>query len=302
MKIQWMWENDGGSGYNYFDEDLNILLEFIFIRRNVDYNGSSCLHVYSPIASFTIPYKQWTWIFNFDEMTQSSQASSRKIIRLDNGKVWIWYVSGNKSKFSVISNLSKISELNSRTSRGPQAGLKEAEYLFRYDVSKNPSKIIECNLRMYVTKHTCDDSDNSVIIEQVDVNTLQSLAAARAAPQYQPQPQPQYPSQAAAAVTQQQSPLPVGWIEQRSPEGIPFYVYTSTGHTTWDRPPPPPMPSGWTEKKTVDGRLYYENSILGTTQWTRPQGGGKIGKKKKRIIKRQKTYKKRYTRRKTIKR
>ena len=40
------------------------------------------------------------------------------------------------------------------------------------------------------------------------------------------------------------SPLPVGWIEQRSPEGIPFYVHTPTAHTTWDRPSaPPPQPS-----------------------------------------------------------
>ena len=50
-------------------------------------------------------------------------------------------------------------------------------------------------------------------------------------------------------------------------------------------------------------RRYYENSVSGLTQWIRPQGGGKTGKKKKRIIKRQKTYKnKRYTKRKTIKR
>lgn len=46
--------------------------------------------------------------------------------------------------------------------------------------------------------------------------------------------------------------LPVGWIEQKIADGTPFYVYTPTGHRTWDRPPaapsqphapaPPPIP------------------------------------------------------------
>ena len=318
MKIQWMWEDDPGGVYKDFDEDLNNLLEFFFTRRNINYNGSSFERLSPPIASFTIPsYTTGVkWTFNFDQMTQRSHGvkdgvtigSTRRIIRTDGGNVWIWNESGNESKFYGFNNLSEINELDSRTSRGSQGGLNADIHPFTY-VSKNPSKTIKCsNLELNAVRHTCDDG---VTIELVDVNTLRppATAAAAAPVYYQSQPQypqataeaPQYQPQppTAAAVTQPQSPLPAGWIEHISPQGIPFYVYTPTGQSFWDRPLPP----GWIEKYDKDERKYYENSESHLTQWIRPQGGGKTGKKKKRIIKRQKTYKnKRYTKRKTIKR
>ena len=310
MKIQWMWEDDPGGVYKDFDEDLNNLLEFFFTRRNINYNGSSFERLSPPIASFTIPSYTtgMKWTFNFDQMTQTSNGSlsagsRRKIIRAKDGKVWTWYdntISG-VSQFYFVNDISILNLLDLFNPSPGYRSHKNPPDNITY-VSTNPSRTITCrDLKNNSSKQECD---GNVTIELVDVNTLrpppatqQYPQATAAAPQYQPQPQ--YPSQAAAVVTQQQSPLPAGWIEHISPGGIPFYVYTPTGQSFWDRP----LPSGWIEKYDMNKRKYYENSVSGLTQWTRPQGGGKTGKKKKRIIKRQKTYKnKRYTKRKTIKR
>jgi hypothetical protein len=61
------------------------------------------------------------------------------------------------------------------------------------------------------------------------------------APPPQQQQQPPIPSAAAAtAATPAFAPptaLPPGWVTQTDPtSGAPFYVYTSTGHTQWNRP------------------------------------------------------------------
>ena len=290
MKIQWMWEKDDSSGYIDYDPDITNLLELIY---------SNCAGGNS--KNFVIPYKDFRWRFDFNEMTQKNEksGSKRKIIRVENGKVWIFYQTNNRKVFTII-NPQDYPIFGPNDPDGWSGDLaKQYGYKInrQYNYDKNGINFT-CDINELREEVICD---NGYTIEKVTLTNLQSLAAAlaaaRAAPQYQPQLQ--YPSQAAAAVTQQQSPLPAGWIEQRSPEGIPFYVHTPTAHTTWDRP----LPSGWIEKIDTNGRKYYENLILNQTQWTRPQGGGKTGKKKKRIIKRQKTYKnKRYTKRKTIKR
>jgi hypothetical protein len=267
-RIQWMWENDQGTGYNNYDEPLNILLEFFFTRRHVDYNGISLSKVEPPIPSFIIPYRQFMWIFNFDEMTQRNEgsASERKIIRVVNGKVWIWYKLGKESNFYSFNDISIVAELDSRIDRGGQRGLKSSNREFTY-VSKKPNITLTCNLLLYNETHMCN---NDIIIQYVDLGTLQSYtagagagaaaAAAAAAPPYQPLIAP--------AVTQPGLYLPPGWVTLHdSVHNMPLYLNNETGERTY----------------------------------TRPQGGGKIGKKK-RIIKRQKTYKKRYPRGKTIKR
>uniref|UniRef100_A0A6C0EWZ8 WW domain-containing protein n=1 Tax=viral metagenome TaxID=1070528 RepID=A0A6C0EWZ8_9ZZZZ len=305
--IQWMWENDGGNGYNDFDEDLNSLLELIYSNCS---GGKS--------KNFVIPYKDFKWKFDFSKMTQLNEVSDleRKIIRVENDMVWIFYQHNNKLDFTIINPQDyPIFEppdpdgWNAHFTK--QAGLTtNREY--KYD--KN-GIMFTCDMKGLKGKTNNVSCSNGYTIEKVTLNTLQSLAATRkaaaaVAPQHQHQPQPQ----AAAVAPQQQLPLPIGWIEQRSPEGIPFYVHTPTAHTTWERPlplppgPPPPisespLPLGWIRKWNDAGNVYYFNTSSNQSQLQIPKVGGKIGKKKKRIIKRQKTYKnKRYTRRKTIKR
>ena len=76
-------------------------------------------------------------------------------------------------------------------------------------------------------------------------------------------------------------------------------------------PPPPSFPpprpgyvTMYDDNGPIKGRPYYYNSQTNHSYWAYDGGKtGKTGKKKKRIIKRKKTYKKgRYTKRKTIKR
>ena len=269
-RIQWMWQNDQGTGYNNYEEHLNTLLEFFFTRRHVDYNGISSSKVEPPITSFIIPYKQFVWVFNFDEMTQRNQGSDsrRKIIRLVNDKVWIWYMSDNVSNFFSFNDISIVSLLNSGIKEHGARGSTPSEHQLTY-VSKNPNITLNCKLLLYRSTHNCS---NGIIIQYVDLDTLQSYAAGRgagaaaaaaaAAPPYQPLIAP--------AVTQPSLALPANWIElYDSVRNMPMYLNNATGVTTYTMP--------------------------------QPQGGGKIGKKK-RIIKRQKTYKKRYTRGKIIKR
>lgn len=252
-QIQWMWEKDDGSGYTDYDPDITNLLELIY---------SNCAGVKS--KNFVIPYKDFRWRFDFNEMTQKNEisGSKRKIIRVENGKVWIWYDNkiSDVRQFYLVDDKSILELLDSFNPPPGFRSHKNPPNIITY-VSKNPKRSITCrNLKNYSSIQECDDD---VIIQLVDVNTLRPPAAAAVAPQYQPQPQ--YPSQAAAAVTQQQSPLPADWIEQRSPEGIPFYVYTPTGQSVWNRPAPT-LPPGWTEKYDKDERKYYENLSLNTTQ------------------------------------
>ena len=39
VTIQWLYENDKGNGYEYYDDDVSNLLEFIYIQRNIFWNG-----------------------------------------------------------------------------------------------------------------------------------------------------------------------------------------------------------------------------------------------------------------------
>jgi hypothetical protein len=77
--------------------------------------------------------------------------------------------------------------------------------------------------------------------------------------------------------------LPVGWVEQKSPEGIPLYLHIRTGQCTWERPSEVPVaaiqpsapsvavPPGWIEEKDPkSGRTYYVNCASRISQWERP--------------------------------
>jgi hypothetical protein len=102
---------------------------------------------------------------------------------------------------------------------------------------------------------------------------------------------------AAPVYSQHQSQLPDGWIIQKDAQGNFFYVNKEKNESQW-------LPPGWFEYTDTVGRKFYGNPATRITQYELPVVyGGKTGKKKKRIIKRKKTYKKgRYTKRKTIKR
>jgi hypothetical protein len=340
-EIKWMWMNNDGNGYNEFDLDINNLLELIY---------SHCSGEKS--KKFVIPYMSFKWEFDFNNMTQTNHAtaSGRKIIRVENGMVWICYKDNNRSEYTIIDPQDR-----------PVFRPKDSDGWNAYYEKQFPKEKRQYKYNKNGTNFTCDISglgeatqkvpcdDNKYTIEKIDISTLQSLARkidplAHAAAalgseyydiprpyvdpngytnymkqqqqqqpsvgtplqQYQPTQAPmaqQYPVVAAATpatpaapvYSPQQSQLPHGWIMKT--DGINFFYYnTGTGQTEW-------LPPGWVQYTDTNGHNYYENSSSGTTQWTRPQGGGKTGKKKKRIIKRKKTYKKRrYTKRKTIKR
>jgi len=88
-------------------------------------------------------------------------------------------------------------------------------------------------------------------------------------------------------------PLPMGWHEGKSDDGVPYY-WSDTGGQQWERPKPTdaiappsfadmaaavakkkeedalkPLPAGWHESKAEDGNTYYW-SDKGERQWERP--------------------------------
>lgn len=283
VSIQWMWENDAGSGYNNFDEHLSNLLERMY----------NCPELKR--KPFTLPYKNFVWEFDFAKMTQNNKesASSRKIIRVQGGTVWIWYIKNQKQNFNVIDS-EYASTLNSMNALGPSS---TGPGVFRYD--KN-GDTFQCTITGGRNKYECT---NDIVIEKVSVDEMQTL---KVAPASSPQPQPQ-------------SSLPPGWESQVDPSsGRVFYV-SPTGRSQWNPPPPfnvippppplqPTLPSGWVQLvDPASNKVYYHNASTGVSQWKRPDGGGGgagIGKmkKKKRFVKQHKTYKKkRHIKRKTNK-
>ena len=324
--IRWMYQNDTGSGYLDCDDELNNLLEFFFTRRNVKYDGFSCdTKLDPPVVGFTIPTsynKDMRWTFNFDTMIQTSHSvsdgkirSSRKIIRTDSGNVWIWYVSTDRTNIYGFNNISILSILNHRLTRGGQIGMNPDIINVTYN-SKIPEKTITCGLIKYSIKHTCNDSVNdSVIIELVDVNTLRPPVQGTAAPVTQVYSQPPIATAAPELWpkyqefhTHQYSPPSLPPPPPSLPPPPPSLPPPSHPPPPPSLPPPshpPPPPPGYMllfdEYGLIKNRPYYYNPQTKDSQWV--YKGGKTGKKKKRIIKRKKTYKKgRYTKRKTIKR
>jgi hypothetical protein len=132
-------------------------------------------------------------------------------------------------------------------------------------------------------------------------------ASPRSSPRAAAYPAPPSPAsiQQQQQQQQQQPPLPAGWIERRTAEGLVFYDNLTLGTTQWARPhfsqePAPQLPhlnatggqaggagagggsggrlpQGWLQRTSPLGRVLYVNPSLGMAQWARPgssEGGG----------------------------
>lgn len=268
--IQWMWENDAGSGYNNFDEHLSNLLELIY----------KCKPTALKREPFIVPYKNFIWEFDFTKMTQTNKenSSSRKIIRVEDGMLWICYRKNNKHNFNVIdseyaSTLNSMNALGEYSSVDALGGYNSmGPRVFKY--SSSTFGTFECKITGGLNKYECT---NDIVIEKVSVNDMQILKVAPTSSvavvnQYQPHPQFQQPF------------LPSGWTRQFDHSSGRFFYVSPTGNSQWEPPPPsytiPPPPP-------LSGHGGGS-------------GGGKM-RKKKRFVNQNKTYKKRHTKRKTIK-
>ena len=67
------------------------------------------------------------------------------------------------------------------------------------------------------------------------------------------------------------STLPLGWIEQRTSDGRPYYTYTPSGFSQWNRPiHDKPLPVGWIKKLDHHENPYYVYTPTGNAQWNPP--------------------------------
>jgi hypothetical protein len=272
VPVQWMYEN-GGGGYINFDEHLTNLLELMY---------SKCPALKR--EPFMLPYKDFVWEFNFAEMTMridKQDNSSREIIRVEDGMVWIWYRDKNRKDFKILDS-NDANNLNLMTAAATMSKwIEESPKIFKYNKNGNN---FECNIT--IRGKTLYDCTNNVTLEKVGVDTLTTIKAA-SSPQPQPQPQPQ-------------SYLPPGWNQHFDSSSGKYYYVSPTGESQWQLPPPV-LPSGWQELiDTKSNRWFRRNTLTGEIQPL--GGGGGVGKmgKKKRFVKQNKTYKKkRHPRRKT---
>ena len=151
---------------------MNYLLEFIFSKRNIDFKPnmskwSECTLNAKPQAKFTIPYQQFVWEFDFNEMMQTNIHSRkhRPIIRLINNTIWIWYMRDIRDKFNFIMDLRASTFLTLYYSEGYRPRP------FNYTTT-NPIQVINCD------GTTKDDNDayvcngGAVRIEKIDLATL----------------------------------------------------------------------------------------------------------------------------------
>jgi len=65
--------------------------------------------------------------------------------------------------------------------------------------------------------------------------------------------------------------LPEDWQRQFDDQGVPYYVNTTTGETSWDKP----ADRFWSVFFTQDGIPYYYNSLTKESKWTAPGDMGK---------------------------
>ena len=76
--------------------------------------------------------------------------------------------------------------------------------------------------------------------------------------------------------TAEAEPLPPGWEERYTSDGMAYYIDDNTKTTTWERPSTKkaiggePLPPRWEEWHTSGGRTYYVNHDTKNRMWTTP--------------------------------
>jgi len=303
--IQWIYENNDGTGYEYYAKGLSNLLEYIYRL----YSKSS-KEVKKESSSFIIPYYyvdsqgrviDLLWEFDFVNMTQKNVKSDsiRRIIRVVNGVVWIYYKDNNRTKFDFIKSETAeyLTSLDSLRTREVQSD---------FDVhNKDGTVLFTCNNRSFMLTLNGSPLDKPVEcpggykIEKLSVEQLNQLLSLRKASGASGA-SGSSGSSVTSTPMQQQQPVWTQHIDTASRKF--YYINDSNGTSQWDPPKPPP---GYSMGINEDNKkvYFYNTANPNVSHWA--VGGSKSNtrKKNKRLIKRNKSYKKkRYNKRKTIKR
>ena len=308
VTIQWLYENDKGNGYEYYDDDVSNLLEFIYIQRNIFWNGfnwNKPQHLRSEfIVPSYLPSDRFRLSFNFDEMTQTNLKSqnyaspdtrtkllaTRGIVRLTNGKVWVQYLNNNRFDFKYVDDISTVKSLTRYSIIEPTRG-DGASILPYASKNLNLQKITFDELIKH-GKYRYPCNGNTVIVEGCSLEELFHLKQKRIQ----------------GATMPAMTIMPDTKQVQKAPFGDNFYLVPGTNFQTSiytdDTGQKHFMYNG--ETHYIDpgsGRAYHYDDSTRQNIWSFTGGSrSRTGKKKKQFIKRNKTYKKKTNnKRKTIK-
>ena len=308
VTIQWLYENDKGNGHEYYDEDVSNILEYIYIQRNIFWDGLTWNKPQPLRSEFIVPSylpsDRFRLLFNFDEMTQTNLKSQnysspdpeikrlaiRGIVRLTNGKVWVHYLNDGRFDFKYVDDISTVNLLTMYSIIDPTRG--EGSSISPY-ASKNLSlQQIKFDEPIINGKYRYPCNGNTVIVEGCSLEELFHLKQKR------------IQGATMSAITKMPQPK----IVQKAPFGDNFYLIPGTNFQT----------SIYQDEEGRDyfmyngvqhyidpstRQAYHYDTSSSKNVWSF-RGGSSIrtGKKKKQFIKRNKTYKKkRNTTRKTIK-
>jgi hypothetical protein len=294
-QIKWMWLNDEGNSYNEFDLDISNLLEHIYSQCSGEKSKK--------FKNFVIPYMSFKWEFDFNNMTQTNQAtkSKRKIIRVENGMVWICYKDNNRVVYSIIDPqdcpvFRPTDEWSKQLAKESGYNIPKRQYKYdKYDIK------FTCDIEGLEEKTRKVPCDNKYTIEKIDISTLQSLvrkidplAHATAAPalgsdyyeiprsQVDPNGYANYMKQYQQQHQQQQQQQPsVGTpLQQYQPTQAPMAQQYPVAAAATPAAPAAPvysqhqsqLPDGWVMQQDVNGtrRTFYVNTKTGVSQWQPP--------------------------------
>jgi hypothetical protein len=305
VTIQWLYENDKGNGYEYYNHDVSNILEYIYIQRNIFWDGVSWSKPQPLRSEFIVPSylpsDRFRLLFNFDEMTQTNLQSpnytspdpgtkrlaTRGIVRLTNYKVWVHYLNDGRFDFKYVDDISTVNSL----SKYSNMHLRGDNFVSPY-TSTNLGKTITFDVPIEQGKYSYQCNNGEVTVEGCSLEELFKLKQKRIQGATMP------------AITK----MPQQKIVQKAPFGDNFYVIPGTNFQT----------SIYQDEEGRDyfmyndvqhyidpstRRAYHYDTSSSKNVWSF-NGGSSIrtGKKKKQFIKRNKTYKKkRNNTRKTIK-
>jgi hypothetical protein len=302
--IQWMYENDDGTGYNPYNQDVSNILDYIYIQRNIFWSGLTWDKPNPLTSEFIIPSylpsERFRFLFNFDTMEQTNlnsdnyksldpntkRLATRGIIRLMNDRVWVQYLNDGRFDFKYVDDITTVRALNRLTTEETRGG---GSTILPY-TSKNLDRQISFDELINKGKYMYQCNGGTVIVQGCTVQELLQLKQQRFNGKSLPVAPPPPPQ------------------VQKAPFGDKFYLIPGTNFQT-------------SIYQDGEGRDYF--MYKGVTHYIDPgtreayhydtsssknvwsfRGGSSIrtGKKKKQFIKRNKTYKKkRNNKRKTIK-
>jgi len=305
QNIQWMYENDDGTGYNLYNQDVSNILDYIYIQRNIFWGGATWTTPNPLRSEFIIPSylpsERFRFLFNFDTMEQTNlnsgnyksldpstkRLATRGIIRLMNDRVWVQYLNDGRFDFKYVDDISTVHALNMYTTDSTRGNATISPY-----TSKNLDRQISFDELINKGKYMYQCNSGTVIVQGCTVQELLQLKQQRFKGKSLPVAPPPPPQAPSASYGENYFLIP-GTNYQTAiysgTNGPDFFVYGDVTHYI----------------DPQDRRKAYHYDVQkGQNVWSF-QGGSssKTGNKNKRLSKRNKTYKKKkYNKRKTIKR